>query len=120
MLCADVVCCVLSCSVMSVTLWTVACQDPLSMGGFSRQEYCRELPCLPPGNLPNPEIKLKSPAFFHSFKNFCYINKSYFKIIFLKKYLLFECANSVKTVQLEFRLPLYIKNINSRRNVTYK
>ena len=31
----------------------------LSMG-FSRQEYCSGLPCPPPGDLPNPGIKLKS------------------------------------------------------------
>ena len=30
------------------TLWTVACQAPLSMG-FSRQEYRSELSCPPPG-----------------------------------------------------------------------
>ena len=28
-----------------VTLWTVACQAPLSMG-FSEQEYCSVLPCI--------------------------------------------------------------------------
>ena len=33
----------------------------LSMG-FSRQEYWSELPCPPPGDLPNPGIKLSSPA----------------------------------------------------------
>ena len=33
-----------------VTLWTVACQAPLSMG-FSRQEYWSGLPCPPPGDL---------------------------------------------------------------------
>ena len=33
-----------------VTLWTVACQAPLSMA-FFRQEYCRQLPCPPPGDL---------------------------------------------------------------------
>ena len=38
------------------TLWTVACQAPLSMG-FSKQEYCSGLPFPPPGNLPNPEIE---------------------------------------------------------------
>ena len=46
------------------TPWTVACQGPLSMG-FPRQEYWSELPCPPPGDLPNPGIKsvsLKSPA----------------------------------------------------------
>ena len=31
-----------------VTLWTIACQAPLSMG-FSRQEYWRGLPCPPLG-----------------------------------------------------------------------
>ena len=36
--------------------WTVASQAPLPMG-FSRQEYQSELPCSPPGDLPNPGIK---------------------------------------------------------------
>ena len=34
-------------------------QAPLSMR-FSRQEYWSGMPCPPPGNLPNPEIKLTS------------------------------------------------------------
>ena len=38
------------------TTWTVACQAPLFMG-FSRQEYWCGLPCLAPGDLPNPGIK---------------------------------------------------------------
>ena len=42
-----------------VTPWTVTCQAPLSMG-FSRQEYWSGLPCLPPGDLPKPEIDLSS------------------------------------------------------------
>jgi len=48
-----------------VTLWTVACQAPLSMG-FSRQEYWSGLPCPPPGDLPDPGIEPTStvaPAF---------------------------------------------------------
>ena len=48
----------------SVTPWTVAHQDPLSMG-FSRQDYWSELPHPPPGNLPDPGMKptyLMSPA----------------------------------------------------------
>ena len=51
------------CSVLwlFVTLWTVAHQAPLSMG-FSRQEYWSGLPCPPPGDLPNPGIKPRSPA----------------------------------------------------------
>ena len=40
----------------SVTPWTVAQQDPLSMG-FSRQEYWSGLPCLLPWDLPNPGIQ---------------------------------------------------------------
>ena len=46
------------------TLWTVACQAPLSMG-FPRKEYWSRLPFPPPGDLPNPGIKpmsLASPA----------------------------------------------------------
>ena len=36
-------------------------QAPLSME-ISRQEYWSGSPCPPPGNLPNPEIKPRSPA----------------------------------------------------------
>ena len=53
-----------SCVQLSVTPWTVACKAPLSMG-FSRQEYWSGLPCLPPGDLPDPGIEpesLRSPA----------------------------------------------------------
>ena len=38
------------------TLWTVACQSPLSRG-FSRQEHWSGLPFPPPEDLPNPGIK---------------------------------------------------------------
>ena len=41
------------------TPWTVASQDPLSMG-FSRQGYWSGLPCPPPGHLPGPWVKLAS------------------------------------------------------------
>jgi len=30
--------------------------------GFSRQEYCSELPFPPPGDLPDPGVKPISPA----------------------------------------------------------
>ena len=46
------------------TPWSVALQDPLSMG-FSRQEYWSGLPCPPLGHHPNPGIEpesLTSPA----------------------------------------------------------
>ena len=42
---------------LSATLWTIAHQAPLSMG-FSRQEYWSELPCPPPGDLPDPGTNL--------------------------------------------------------------
>ena len=45
-----------------VTLWTVACQVPLSTE-FSRQEYWSGLPFPPPGDLPDPGIKPASPRF---------------------------------------------------------
>ena len=44
------------------TPWTVAYQAPLSMG-FSRQEHWSGLPFPSPGDLPDPGIKLGSPAF---------------------------------------------------------
>ena len=44
-----------------VTPWTVAHQAPLSMR-FSRQEYWSGFPFPSPENLPDPGIKLKSPA----------------------------------------------------------
>ena len=50
-----------SCVQLSATLWTVVCQASLLMG-FSRQEYWSGSLCPPPGNLPNPGIKLESPA----------------------------------------------------------
>ena len=43
------------------TLWSVACQAPLSVG-FFRQEYWSRLTFPPPGNLPNTGIKPVSPA----------------------------------------------------------
>ena len=53
-----------SCVQLFATLWTIACQAPLSMG-FSRQEYWSGLPCPPPGHLPDRGIEpasLMSPA----------------------------------------------------------
>ena len=44
-----------------MTLWTLACQFPLSMG-FSRQEYWSGLPFPSPGDLPNPGIEPGSPV----------------------------------------------------------
>ena len=44
------------------TLWTIAYQAPLSTGPF-REEYWSGLPIPFPGDLPNPEIKPRSPVF---------------------------------------------------------
>ena len=44
----------------SATPWTAAHQAPLSMGGFSRQEYWSGLPGSLPGGLPNPSIGPRS------------------------------------------------------------
>ena len=54
LLCVHVRACQVA-SVMSnsVTAWTVVHQAPLSME-FSRQEYWSGLPCLLPGDLPDP------------------------------------------------------------------
>ena len=51
---------------LSVTLWTVVHQAPLSIG-FSRQDYCSWLPFPPPEDRPNPEIEPASPALAGSF-----------------------------------------------------
>ena len=46
-----------SCVWIFATPWTVAHQAPLSIG-FPRQEYWSRLLCPPPGDLPNPGIRL--------------------------------------------------------------
>ena len=45
-----------NCVPLFATLWTVACQAPLSMG-FSWQEQWSGLPCPPLEALPHPGIK---------------------------------------------------------------
>ena len=54
-------CHVLSCVQIFETPQTAAHQAPLSMG-FSMQEYWSGLLCPPPGDLPHPGIKTRSPA----------------------------------------------------------
>ena len=51
--------CVLSRVRLSVTPWTVACQDPLSVR-FPRQEYWSGLPFPTPGDPPNPGVEPRS------------------------------------------------------------
>ena len=50
-----------------VTPWTVASQAPLSTG-FFRQEYWSRLPFTSPGDLPDSEIKPRSPGLPRAFK----------------------------------------------------
>ena len=50
-----------SCVRLFASPWTVACQALLSKG-FSRQEYWSGLPFPSPGDLPDPGIKPRSPA----------------------------------------------------------
>ena len=52
----------LSCVRLFVTPWTGACQVPPSME-FCREEYWSGLPFPSPGDLPDPGIKPRSPAF---------------------------------------------------------
>ena len=49
--------CVLVCSIMSHSLWTIAYPAPLYMG-FSQQEYWSGLPFPPPGDLTDPDPSL--------------------------------------------------------------
>ena len=64
--------CMLSCFShvqLFMTLQTVACQAPLSMG-LSRQEYWSGLLCPSPGDLPNPKVEpasLLSPSLVDEF-----------------------------------------------------
>ena len=46
---------------LSVTLWTLAHQAPLSVR-FSKKEYWSGLPCPPPGDLPDLGIEPTSPV----------------------------------------------------------
>ena len=70
---------VLSCfsrAQLFVTLWTVACQAPLSMG-FSRQEYWRGLPCPSPGHLPNPGVERTALSVLHCRRILQYSSRYY-------------------------------------------
>ena len=51
----------LSCIQLFATPWVIACQVPLSKTSSS-QEYWSVLPVPSPGDLPNPGVKLASPA----------------------------------------------------------
>ena len=62
------------------TLWTIACQPPLSLV-FSKQEYWSGLPFLSPGDLPDPGIEPRSPELQRdSNKQWEFLNRAAFKI----------------------------------------
>ena len=77
--------CVLSCfshAQLFVTLWTETCQALLSMG-FSRQEYWSGFLYPPPGDLPDPRIKPRSPVLhMDSLLGHCWV----FQICWHKEY----------------------------------
>ena len=50
-----------SCVQLFATHWTIANQSPMSIG-FPRQKYWSGLPCLPPGDLPDPGIEHVYPV----------------------------------------------------------
>ena len=56
--------CVLSHVRLFANPWTVAHQAPLFVE-FPRQEYCSELPFPPPGDIPDPGVKLKFLYLLH-------------------------------------------------------
>ena len=56
--------CTKFCVQLYTTPWTIACQAALSMG-FSRHKYWSELPCPPPGDLPDLGIEPQSLPLLH-------------------------------------------------------
>ena len=54
-------CSLLSCVQLFATPWTIACQDPLSMG-FFRQDYWSGFPFPSLGDLSHPGTEAASPA----------------------------------------------------------
>ena len=85
-----------SCARLSVTLWTVACWAPLSMG-FSSQEYWSGLLFPLPGDLSNPgieHISLKSPALAYGFFTTSATWEAHEKVYR-------TCKNSIKKTQAQ-------------------
>ena len=74
-----------------VTLWTVAHAVPLSMG-FFRQEYWSELPCPPPGDLPDSGMELTSVTSSALAGGF-FTSRATWKVSFVSHYVLFNSIN---------------------------
>ena len=97
-----------SCVQLFSTLWTLACQAPLSLE-FSRQEYQSGLPFPPPGDLPDPGIEpvlLTPPALAGRFFTTCATWEAITKIIMkvkvksLSRVRLFETPWTVQPTRL--------------------
>ena len=95
------------------TTWTVACQAPLSLG-ILQAGILEWLPCPPPGDLPNPGIKLRSAALQADSlpadpyrRIFFYKNNSLFVLCFWY-YLLYQCFQYKMVL-----LPMLLINRNS-------
>ena len=94
-----------------VTLGTVACQAPLSMG-VSRQEHWSGLPCPPPGDFPNPGIEpgsLMSPAlaggFFTTWS--ATWKAAYIYYTYIMHITICVCRIYIYTFFLEYSLPFW-------------
>ena len=95
-------------SQLFMTLQTIAPQVPLPMG-FSRQEYWAALPCPPPGDLSDPEIKPRCPALQADFYQLSYHRMS-ITISFMK--------NDI--ISIVSWVPLFFPLSNWRYHVTEK
>ena len=93
-----------SCVRLCATLRTAACQAPLSVG-FSRQEYWSGLPFPPTsGDLPNPGIGPRCPAFQTDSLLLTHQGSPY---IYIHTYFLFKISFLFKSPQqcIEFPMP---------------
>ena len=118
--------CLLSCFShvqLFTTLWTVACQAPLSMG-FSGQEYWSGLPCTPPRDLPDsttaptapvaPALQADSlllshqgsPQYMHK-QIYIFVNFNTFPLISILKILISPITSQLHEAHSPF-LPLHI------------
>ena len=97
-----------TCSVLLDSLqlhpWTIACQAPLSME-FSRQEYWSGLPFPPPGDLPDPGIKLRSPALQED----SLLSEPPGKPIIVERLCIYACVHSLDSHHTPWEIVLYEK-----------
>ena len=82
-----------------MTLWTVACQAPLSLGS-SKQEYWSGLPFPSPGDLPNPGM---NPGLQHHKQILCQLSYTgspvnWGETLMVKNPLLYESDNMCTNV----------------------